>query len=292
MSTVTITGSGYNSKITLAKIHAGRGYFKKDVSTTHSQVRLLQEALTSLGYDTLGVDGKYGNNTLSAVKDFQGVEGLTVDGLFGQASLAALEDVLGRHLDVDNCTNNDGDDSGSVDIAAITQAITDYSNAHRGDSDHISRATYFSNLDSWAAKRTIKYVDSGARGTPPNYTHMCCAYYPYISRNRLGGSGSTTEYKNYAATAELKGEIDSLGGYDKLIPGMEIFQGTETKKSHMGVYYGKYDFGEGLKHAVYQSTIPRTSLKAKYEDSNKEGPNLTAMNDHWKYWIWPKHIVL
>ena len=78
----------------------------------------------------------------------------------------------------------------------------------------------------------------------------------------------------------------------KLIPGMEIFQGTETQKSHMGVYYGKYDFGEGLKHAVYQSTIPRTSLKAKYEDSNKEGPNLTAMNNRWKYWIWPKHIVL
>ena len=49
---VEITGSGYNSKVKLYNIHQGNGYFRKDTSTTHSQVKLLQSALTDLGYDT------------------------------------------------------------------------------------------------------------------------------------------------------------------------------------------------------------------------------------------------
>ena len=85
---VEITGSGYNSKVKLYNIHQGNGYFRKDTSTTHSQVKLLQSALTDLGYDTQGADGKYGNNTLAAVKKFQEANNLTADGLFGKPSKA------------------------------------------------------------------------------------------------------------------------------------------------------------------------------------------------------------
>ena len=46
---VEITGSGYNSKVKLYNIHQGNGYFRKDTSTTHSQVKLLQSALTDFG---------------------------------------------------------------------------------------------------------------------------------------------------------------------------------------------------------------------------------------------------
>lgn len=100
---VEITGSGYNSKVKLYNIHQGNGYFRKDTSTTHSQVKLLQSALTDLGYDTQGADGKYGNNTLAAVKKFQEANNLTADGLFGKNSLTALESILGTHLDPENC---------------------------------------------------------------------------------------------------------------------------------------------------------------------------------------------
>lgn len=98
---VEITGSGYNSKVKLYNIHQGNGYFRKDTSTTHSQVKLLQSALTDLGYDTQGADGKYGNNTLAAVKKFQEANNLTADGLFGKNSLTALESILGTHLDLE-----------------------------------------------------------------------------------------------------------------------------------------------------------------------------------------------
>ncbi len=71
MATVTITGNGHNSFVTLYKIHQGNGLFRKDTTTTHSQVKLMQEALTSIGYNTQGADGKFGDNTLAAVKAFQ-----------------------------------------------------------------------------------------------------------------------------------------------------------------------------------------------------------------------------
>ena len=87
---VEITGSGYNSKVKLYNIHQGNGYFRKDTSTTHSQVKLLQSALTDLGYDTQGADGKYGNNTLAAVKKFQEQNGvdLIVIASHGRSAIA------------------------------------------------------------------------------------------------------------------------------------------------------------------------------------------------------------
>ena len=281
---ISISGNGHNSNITLATIHEGNGSFRKDTATVHSQVKLMQEALTSQGYNTQGADGKFGDNTLSAVKAFQRAKGLTVDGYFGKNSLLALENDIGHHLDPTNCTSSGGN-------ASVSQLITTYSDAHRGSADHITSSTYINNLDYYAALRTIRYKASGTSGVAPNYTAMCCASYPKISRGNRGGGGCTTEYNSYAATSALKGTISDLGGYGALIKGMEVFQGDATTKSHIGVYFGKFDFGSGLEHAVYQSTTDRSVLKAKYEDSNKQGPNLTQMNNKWKYWIWPKYVV-
>ena len=38
---ISISGSGHNSRVNLAMIHAGQGYFTKDTATTHSQVALM-----------------------------------------------------------------------------------------------------------------------------------------------------------------------------------------------------------------------------------------------------------
>ena len=104
MSIITINGSGHNSAITLYKIHQGQGSFRQDTSTTHSQVKLVQEKLTQLGYNTLGASGIFDANTLSAVKNFQKANGLTQDGYFGKNSLKKLETLLGgAHISVD-CT--------------------------------------------------------------------------------------------------------------------------------------------------------------------------------------------
>ena len=58
-------------------------------------VRRAQKRLTLGGWDTGGVDGKFGSRTESAVKSFQGDRGLVVDGIIGPqtwAEIDALED--------------------------------------------------------------------------------------------------------------------------------------------------------------------------------------------------------
>ena len=68
---VEITGSGYNSKVKLYNIHQGNGYFRKDTSTTHSQVKLLQSALTDLGYDTKGRMASMARTRLPQLRNFR-----------------------------------------------------------------------------------------------------------------------------------------------------------------------------------------------------------------------------
>ena len=186
-----------------------------------------------------------------------------------------------------------GPDSNSSH-ASISQQIAVYSKRNIEREDHISVTQYFTNLGFYAAMRTVRYKPVGTSGKEPNYTAMYCTSYLRICREYRGGSGATTEYDNYAAMSSLKGTINGLDGYDALIPGMEIFQASasaSSHKAHIGVYYGLYDFEYGPEPGVYQSTTARTRLRAKYEDSNTEGPNLTQMNNRWTHWIWPRYIV-
>ncbi len=115
MAIPKITGSGPNSRTNLKNIHSGERSFQKDLSTTHSQISLMQQALTSLGYNTKGTDGIFGDNTASAVKSFQRACSLTADGYFGKNSLLNLEKLLGHHLDPDADGCGDTGSSGSGD---------------------------------------------------------------------------------------------------------------------------------------------------------------------------------
>lgn len=99
MAYPTITGNGPNSRTTLQNIHSGERSFQKDLATVHSQIALMQTALTNKGYNTYGADGKFGDNTLNAVKAFQRAYGLTADGYFGKNSLLKLEQLIGGDLD-------------------------------------------------------------------------------------------------------------------------------------------------------------------------------------------------
>lgn len=59
-------------------------------SSAGDDVAQLQEALASLGYFTGKVDGSYGDQTVSAVKDFQKANGLTADGSAGEETQKLL----------------------------------------------------------------------------------------------------------------------------------------------------------------------------------------------------------
>ena len=58
------------------------------------QVKVLQKALASLGYDVGTIDGVYGTSTTNAVIAFQKAAGLTADGVVGPATRTALKTAL------------------------------------------------------------------------------------------------------------------------------------------------------------------------------------------------------
>ena len=56
-----------------------------------------QDALTTLGYNTGGLDGVFGANTENAVRSYQRRKGLSVDGIIGPITWRTLmADVVGR----------------------------------------------------------------------------------------------------------------------------------------------------------------------------------------------------
>jgi len=61
---------------------------------TGSQVKILQQALISLGYTLGKPDGDYGPATQVAVEKFQLAKGLAEDGVVGPATLAKLQQAL------------------------------------------------------------------------------------------------------------------------------------------------------------------------------------------------------
>lgn len=121
------------------------------------------------------------------------------------------------------------------------------------------------------------------------------------ARNDQGYHGSTTNFNQHC---KYYGYIPTLGGYDKLVPGMELYQGFRKNAtsllyytSHVGVYAGLHDFGDGKGPvpAVYQSSKMYESLAKKYtknrgENGYRNGPNLTSMTDSWNYWGWSKYV--
>ncbi|MCM1410154.1 MAG: peptidoglycan-binding protein [Lachnospiraceae bacterium] len=61
------------------------------------EVKVLQQNLTTLGYDTKGTDGIFGNDTEAAVIAFQKAYSLTADGKAGPATQSAIAKALDYH---------------------------------------------------------------------------------------------------------------------------------------------------------------------------------------------------
>ncbi|MEN6462912.1 MAG: peptidoglycan-binding protein [Syntrophomonas sp.] len=64
------------------------------LGSTGAAVSQLQKDLTSLGFNTYGVDGIFGSNTYNAVVSFQKAKGLSTDGIVGTNTRTALKAAL------------------------------------------------------------------------------------------------------------------------------------------------------------------------------------------------------
>ena len=155
-----------------------------------------------------------------------------------------------------------------------------------GDGTPITVDQYLNNLQNMAKDQNIGYTSY------KNGVKCDCSGITYLARNEQGYHGATT---NFCEHSQFYGSIADLG-MENLIPGMELYQGyrkSSTSRyfyaSHVGVYAGMMDLGDGLfVPAVYQSSSSYSWLKRKYHKNN--GPNLTALSENWTYWSWSKYI--
>ena len=77
--------------VDLSKVSAGLK-LKDGFEKASDEVSKVQEVLTSLGYDIGKIDGKFGENTQNAIKEFQKLKGLKVTGIVDEATLSALRE--------------------------------------------------------------------------------------------------------------------------------------------------------------------------------------------------------
>ena len=88
------SSSGGGSSSGSTKGLFGGNYAKLEYGSQGDRVKLLQQALTDLGFFTGSVDGRFGTATQKAVVDFQQANALDADGKAGPKTLQKIEQLL------------------------------------------------------------------------------------------------------------------------------------------------------------------------------------------------------
>jgi|GEM_PF-4315150 peptidoglycan hydrolase-like protein with peptidoglycan-binding domain len=97
----------------------------------NTEAKNLQQDLTTLGYNTYGVDGYFGQNTYNAVKAFQAANGLSSDGAAGNQTLSKIDYLINqaKSQTVQKTTSNTQSDtvsiSGNLSIGSRGTAVSD-----------------------------------------------------------------------------------------------------------------------------------------------------------------------
>lgn len=89
-------GAYSQEQLSNLEVHPIMSTLKK--GSSGDAVMELQTLLTRMGYDTKGVDGKYGDNTAAAVRQFQADHNLQVDGMAGTQTRTLLMQLTARDV--------------------------------------------------------------------------------------------------------------------------------------------------------------------------------------------------
>ena len=115
-------------------------------------VKDVQLALSRLGHDPNGIDGKYGPGTFKAVQEFQKANGLSVDGQVGPATIKAMMDKLGGAAPAATASQGDPAADAAQDDAARTAAPAAQSGAGDEAAAQAANAAVAADTDTDSAR--------------------------------------------------------------------------------------------------------------------------------------------
>ena len=90
-------------------------------------IRNMQTALSRLGFDPNGIDGKYGNGTFKAVQAFQKANGLAVDGQAGPDTMKSMKAILDKNFEKNKVTPSDTAKAANTPAPTTQNASKDHS---------------------------------------------------------------------------------------------------------------------------------------------------------------------
>lgn len=217
-----------------------------------TEVKELQKALLSLGFDPNGTDGKFGSGTKAAVKAYQKSRGLTADGKAGNITLSLL------YSEVDGSANA-GSSSGSVSSGETTS--TNPNTLQYGSSG--SRVTELqNNLNKLgysvgtadgkfgaATKRAVIAFQS-AHGLTPDGLAGAQTLALITAKVQAAGSGNASSGSNSSSSSgSSAGSSDSSASLTRTLrrgyTGSDVTK-VQNRLKELGYYTGTVDGVYGL----------------------------------------------
>ncbi len=157
-----------------------------------AEVTKMQQALTALGYDTNGTEGKYGKGTQRAVRLFQQKNNLKIDGIAGSSTLARLYS--------GNSTANGSSSGGSGSTTTGTLRFGDSGSAVK---------------EMQQALNKLGYNTNGADGKYGNGTRNAVKSFQRANRLTADGiAGNNTLTKLFSLSSGSSGSGSGSSGGD------------------------------------------------------------------------------
>lgn len=195
---------------------------------TGADVRAVKDKLAELGYLYAATHDTFGSDTREAVESFQRTQGLTVDGIVGPKTWAAL--FGGEVTAAPEQAALSGMAKRMCELAALYIGHP-YVWGASGQENPTNSYIYGRNQTKADAERSIKFRDKLTKG---GVTEMLC----------FDCSGFISFLMREVGAWDARRDCDGLWrlctpiGRGELCAGDFLLRGTETDKTHIGLYVG------------------------------------------------------